>query len=147
MEKYNRRRLKACAVFLCAFSYAVFADSRASPSDCPSHDFPHFLSAFSEHVDAQERYIGFPLEKQHLDKSAEPEPKLVVERLPASQVALPVMPSNSERTARTLSLSTAMIDENNAKVFLMKADTDFQVIYFFRKDACWSLYRIEDWSL
>jgi len=40
-----------------------------------------------------------------------------------------------------------VIDENNAKVFLIKADADFLVIYFFRRDACWSLYRIEDWSL
>lgn len=114
---------------------------------CPSQDFSNFLHAYSENIAIQERFISYPLERQYLEMDAEPEPKPVAQHLPRDQVNFPVIPASADRKARHLNLRTELIDSKTARLFLAKADTDHQAIYFFRKESCWTLYQIEDWSL
>ncbi|MFY0581022.1 hypothetical protein ACN28S_48325 [Cystobacter fuscus] len=59
----------------------------------------------------------------------------------------PVLPSQSERKAKSLELRVNPPASGHAELVLWQPDTDYQVSYFFRKNACWELERIEDRSL
>lgn len=121
--------------------------AKAPHSTCPSREFSAFLSMFSESVDIQRDFTRYPLERQHLDLGTSPEPKPVVRSLQRNQVSFPVIPGAAERKLKSLSLRVENVDYGAVKLLLVKADTDYQVVYLFRRDSCWSLYRIEDWSL
>lgn len=122
-------------------------DEKKQHSACPSQEFSAFFNAFSENVETQRAFTVFPLESQHLDLAADPEPKPVLQRLQYNQTRFPVISGASERKLKRLDLRADRTDSDTVKVFVTKADGDYQVVYFFRKSSCWSLYRIEDWSL
>ena len=114
---------------------------------CPSQDFPEFLKVFSENVDIQKAFTKYPLKKQQLDLDADPEPEPVLRNLQRGQISFPVIPGESERKLKSLTLRIEKVEPKKAKLSLVKADTDWHVLYFFSKNACWNLERIEDWSL
>lgn len=117
------------------------------PLQCIAEDFPSFLIAFSESVDNQKVFTRFPLERLRIDIDADPEPKPLLESITKEETKFPLMPNAKVRKAKGLTLR---IDEQNAqraKVTLLKEDTDFQVVYFFSREKCWMLVRVEDWSL
>jgi hypothetical protein len=116
-------------------------------TQCPSADFRVFLSAFTESIQIQKLFTHFPLEKLQVDVDADPEPKPVTKSLDRSHVSFPVIPNSAERTKNNLGIRIDNIDSSEAKVALRKEDTDYQVTYFFVKNSCWKLTRIEDWSL
>lgn len=123
------------------------SDAEQQQLACPSQDFSAFLNAFAERVEVQRAFTTYPLQKQHLESGADPEPKPVVRNLSRSQVSFPVIPAASERKLKQLTLRAEPVGDSAVKLFLVKADTDYQVVYFFNKDACWRLDRIEDGSL
>ena len=114
---------------------------------CPSQDFSEFLKMFSESVVIQKAFTKYPLVKQQLDLAADPKPKPIIRNLRPNQVSFPVMPGESERRLRSLTLHIEKIEPTKAKLSIAKVDTDYQVSYFFIKNSCWNLGRIEDWSL
>lgn len=120
---------------------------QANSSQCFSKDFSGFFVHFSNSTEVQKSSTHFPLEKLHIDIDAEPEPAPVVESLDASKVNFPVFPAEAERRAKGLVIRVDEQDVQHARVVLTKEDTDYQVLYFFQKNMCWALVRMEDWSL
>ena len=95
----------------------------------------------------QVAFTQYPLLEQRLDINAEPEPKPVVRKLRRDQVSFPVFPNEAERRKQSLVLRIDEKKSNHVKLTLVKEDTDYQVNYFFSRDSCWRLKRIEDRSL
>lgn len=122
-------------------------DKVKSDSICPATDFSEFLNAFVDSEELQHLFTMMPLKWQQLDLDAEPEPKQVLRILDSQEIKFPLIPSPSERRAKSLTLKIEYLSDHRAKVVLDQSDTDYQVFYFFSKNACWRLERIEDWSL
>lgn len=114
---------------------------------CPSQNFSKFLKEFSEREEVQKAFTKYPLEQQQLDLDADPEPKPFVRNLGRHQIKFPVIPRESERQMKSLTLRVSKIASRRAKLTLSKSDTDYRILYFFSKNSCWKLERIEDWSL
>lgn len=114
---------------------------------CSAETFPDFVTRFGDNVSAQRGATSSPLHWQRLDLKAQPEPKPVVEALGLAQLPFPVMPLAAERQKASLLLDVSAPGAYLGKVTLHKADTDYLVNYYFIKKACWSLVRIDDWSL
>lgn len=114
---------------------------------CPADDFRHFAQQFADDQDVQKRFTQFPLTKQYLDLDAEPEPQKVTHALTRGQVKLPLLPLKREREAKALGIQFVHMGKARARIDLRKADSDYQVSYYFLKNDCWQLVRIEDHSL
>jgi hypothetical protein len=146
--------LLAAGVFLIACEPRISATDPATataqgdPSTkdvtCPSQEFPVFLDAFVGNAEVQKAFTATPLRIDSLDSNAEPEPEPVSTM--TSDFTFPVIPGEKEQSAAGLSLSIERAGSDSV-VTLEKADTDYQVLYYFRKDACWTLYRKEDKSI
>lgn len=136
---------------ICSYAYALDPAShpirQAGQAACPSRDFSEFIKAFSENTEVQAAFTKYPLQQQRLDANAEPEPKPVVRKLRRDQVSFPVLPNEAERKKQSLVLRIDEKKSNHVKLTLVKGDTDYQVNYFFSRNSCWRLERIEDWSL
>lgn len=113
---------------------------------CPADKFKSFFDAFSENIQLQKQVTQFPLEKL-IVIDADPEPRPVVKRLKKNQITFPVIPNLLERKNKGLSVRLETSGSNQAKAILFKEDTDYQVIFFFTRNGCWKLNKIEDWSL
>ncbi len=138
----------------CGHSHAADAHAPSAPqappsasAACPAQEFLEFLEAFSENSEVQMTFTRSPLEMQQLDLNARPEPKPFIRRMEHREIKFPVFPNNEERKARLLTLRVDQLASRQAKITLVKSDTDYQISYFFGRGACWELERIEDWSL
>lgn len=129
-------------------SYAGHAQDAASSVQssvrCPAGDFESFFNVFANDVSVQKAFTRKPLQIDYLDPAADPEPKFVSEM--SSSFDFPVVPGAAEQETRGLIRSTKDLPGESV-VTLEKPDTDYQVSYYFRKGACWTLYRKEDKSL
>lgn len=114
---------------------------------CPSSNFKDFLASYTEDSQVQRKFTKFPLRMQHLDVRAQPEPKPVVQILAKGQVKFPLIQRASDRQSLSLVIEINEIEDRQAKITLKKVDTDYQVNYFFSRNGCWKLDRIEDWSM
>lgn len=143
------------AVAISENSYALDARARhenhASAENsvaCPSQDFPKFLKAFSESKKIQIAFTKYPLRKQQLDLNADPEPKPFIRNLERHQIEFPVFPGEAKRKKESLNLRIDKLTSGKAELTIRASDSDsYQVSYFFSKNSCWKLERIEDWSL
>lgn len=111
---------------------------------CPSEEFPTFLDAFMSSIEVQKTFTASPLQIDTLDANAEPEPKVISTM--SAEITFPVMPDRKKQSEEGLTLS---VERPAAKpiVKLERPDTDYQVLYHFRKEGCWMLYRKEDKSI
>ena len=147
--------LVALALLLAQHVYALDpsgqSDSREVSSDlqisCPAADFPAFVRAFSNDVNVQRAFTKYPLKKQWLDPDPGPEPREVIQDLDRHQIQFPILPLPEERVNYSLEIRIDSVTADSAKITLVEPDTDYQVSYFFKKNSCWTLTRIEDWSL
>lgn len=147
--------LAVLALLIARNAYALDPDvqpasrviSSASQASCPAADFSVFVREFSNDIRIQKAFTRYPLKKQRLDPDAEPEPKKIVQDLERHKIKFPVLPLHEERVKRSLEIRIDSVTVTNAKITLIKPDTDYQVSYFFKKNNCWRLTRIEDWSL
>lgn len=114
---------------------------------CPSRDFHIFFRDFTEKIEIQRTFTSFPLAKQVLDLHVEPEPKPIQLSLSRNQVSFPLLPDRQHRKLRSLDLKLDELSPAHSRVTLKRADTDYQILYFFSLRECWYLDRIEDWSL
>jgi len=135
------------------------SDARANPKaqtlthkaaiqeQCPSRTLALFAEAFSTSEAVQSAFTKFPLRKQELDLSAQPEPRPHTKWLTRTQVAFPVLPLLPRRAAEGLSIRIEALGTRTGKVLLFKQDTGYLVKYHFRLSSCWELVAIEDWSV
>jgi hypothetical protein len=137
----------ACLVFVLALASCARSPEPEATARCPAQEFSEFLEAFSESQEVQRAFTKYPLEKQQVDVNATPEPKPFTRRLERQQVEFPLIPNKAERKAQSLDLRVDPLAAGQVRLTLLQSDTDYQVSYFFRKDACWELERIEDASL
>ena len=119
----------------------------AATAACPAEDFDSFLHHFANEIAVQKAFVSVPLQSDSIDPEAEPEPAPVSRMLDKSELQFPLMPSEQQQLKQGLSLSKTVIDPQQVKVKLTKADTDYQVSFFFRRQGCWTLYRMQDDSL
>lgn len=119
----------------------------ARPIVCPATDFARFIDAYANDIAIQKAFTSDLIRKQHLDLTAEPEPKMVSELLHRDVIRFPILPLRAERTRRALKMRFGNVNARSAKFVLFKPDTDEQVEFFFQKNRCWILMRIDDTSL
>lgn len=112
---------------------------------CPSQDFAMFLTAFVGDSDIQKQFTVRPLQSDSIHADAEPEPQPVTTML--SDLQFPVIPSQREQIDQGLVMSAEAAGSNVMVVKLAKPDTDYQLSYYFKRDACWMLYRKSDESI
>ncbi|GAB7533353.1 hypothetical protein PS3A_57690 [Pseudomonas sp. 3A(2025)] len=114
---------------------------------CPSQDFDRFAQRFANDIDVQKSFVSTPLQNTFIDPEAQPEPRQVSQRLEKAQLNFPLMPDDQQQHAQGLTLTKQLTGTDRAMIKLTKADTDYQRSLFFKREACWLLYRIQDDSL
>ncbi|MDR6843259.1 hypothetical protein [Pseudoxanthomonas sacheonensis] len=114
---------------------------------CPSPNFEGFLKVFISDVEAQKEFSAKPLESQTVDATAEPEPALVTKMLTATELEFPLIPSEQQQANEGLKMRQSVLENGDIKVTLAKEDTDYQMSFYFKKEACWKLIRIRNDSL
>jgi hypothetical protein len=119
----------------------------AATTDCPAQDFDDFLHHFANDVAVQEAFVSVPLQSDYIDADSEPEPSRVSRQLSREQIEFPVMPDEALQRDQGLELSKQVIDPTQVIIKLTREDTDYQLSLYFRKEACWVLYRVQDDSL
>lgn len=120
--------------------------SPATPA-CPSQDFDKFFVAFAGDAQVQKAHVAMPLESETIDSNAEPEPKPVIKQLALSELKFPLLPDPQQQAQDKLELTKTVSDATHVEIKLAKPDTDYQMVYLFRNDGCWTLYRTRDDSL
>ena len=119
----------------------------SAPLACPSLSFDGFLKAFVESPEVQKAFSAKPLESQAVDAAAEPEPALVTKMLTANELQFPLIPSEQQQAKEGLIMRQSVLENDDIKVTLAKEDTDYQMSFYFKKEACWKLIRIRNDSL
>jgi hypothetical protein len=136
---------RTISALLAATSLAAATPALAA---CPATTFDGFLAAFSENTALQRQYTANPLTTHTIDPAAEPEPRMVTNRLPVNAVRMPIMPDKAERKRDGLLTTKAPQADGTMDVKLAKADSGYQLLYRFRKDGtCWQLAEYTDESL
>lgn len=115
--------------------------------ECPAQDFDGFLKRFSNDIEIQKTFVSTPLLSEFIDPEAQPEPRPVSQRLDKTQLTFPLMPSEDQQREQGLTLDKQITGPDQALIKLTKADTGYQLSLFFKREACWKLYRIQDDSL
>ncbi|WP_407315367.1 hypothetical protein [Pseudomonas sp. nanlin1] len=119
----------------------------AGVAACPAQDFDGFLKRFANDIELQKAFVSSPLQSEYIDPEAQPEPRPVSELLEKSQLKFPLMPSDQQQRDQGLTLAKRLKGPDQAVIKLTKADTGYQLSLFFKREACWMLYRIQDDSL
>lgn len=114
---------------------------------CSTESFAEFVNRFGESTSLQRSATSIPLHRQRMDLSAQPEPKPIFQVVGLSQLKFPLLPSAADRQKASLVLDAGAMSNSVGKVTLRKPDTDYLVNYYFIRKACWTLVRVEDWSL
>lgn len=117
----------------------------ASPR-CPAQEFNRFLEVFVDSIEVQRAFTVLPLQSDSVDAEAEPEPRVVTKMLSDSELQFPVIPSTQQQLQQALAMSSH-VSGRDMVVKLTKPDSDYQMSYYFRHDACWMLYRKSDESI
>jgi hypothetical protein len=111
---------------------------------CPSQDLAAFVAAFAEDQALQKAFTADPVDTAFVDMSAQPEPTESVEAMPREKLRFPVMPNRAQQQKEGLKYREVANEAGQAIVVLEIPDTDAQVLYTFRRDACWTLIKIVD---
>jgi hypothetical protein len=111
---------------------------------CPSQDLKAFVAAFAEDPALQKAFTADPVDTAFVDMSAQPEPTESVEAMPREKLRFPVMPNRVQQQKEGLKYREVANEGGQAIVVLEIPDTDAQVLYTFRRDACWTLVKIVD---
>ena len=126
---------------------AASQTSTASVTTCPAQDFDGFLKRFANDIEVQKTFVSTPLQSEFIDPEAQPEPRPVSELLDKSHLRFPLMPSDQQQRDQGLTLAKQLKGPDQAMIKLTKADTGYQLSLYFKREACWVLYRIQDESL
>jgi hypothetical protein len=105
------------------------------------------LAKFADDETIQCAFTLYPLTQLGLDYEAKPEPEVFIRYLARDQVQFPIFPSTKEQAASSLEVKLDHLLKNDAMVTVFQPDTGYRIIYLFRKNGCWRLRRIENWSM
>jgi hypothetical protein len=119
----------------------------AATQACPAEDFEHFLAAFAGNVSIQKAFTARPLRSDSIDASADPEPRPVTRMLNDADIDFPVIVDLRQLRDEGATVRTSATSATEMKVTIFKQDTDLQMSFYFRKNGCWQLYRLQDDSL
>jgi uncharacterized protein YecT (DUF1311 family) len=111
---------------------------------CPSKDLNAFVAAFAEDPALQKAFTAETVDTAFVDMNAQPEPAESLEPLPREKLRFPVMPNRVQQQKEGLKYRKVANQGGRAVVVLEFPDTDAQVLYTFRRDACWTLVKIVD---
>ena len=125
----------------------VDAATTKAATACPSQEFESFLEAFAGDIDLQRAFTARPLHSESLDTGADPEPRSVTRMLDEPDIEFPLIADLDQLREEGVSLNTSVIPPGGRQVLLSKEDTGFQVSFYFRKDDCWPLYKVQDDSI
>lgn len=127
-------------------STAVSESSMASEK-CPFESIEDFVSKYAVNHELQRKYTTFPLVHSKI-VDGEQEPKVVTEMITKSKAEIPIMPGPKESKKLGLDKSSiSKLRENRWEYKLWKEDTDFQLRFIVKKDACFSLIEYHNDSL
>lgn len=121
--------------------------AQAKLAACPAQDFDDFLKRFANDIELQKAFVSTPLQSEYIDPEAQPEPRPVSKLLDKSQLQFPLMPGDQQQHDQGLTLAKRLKGSDQAVIKLTEADTGYQLSLFFKREACWRLYRIQDESL
>jgi hypothetical protein len=111
---------------------------------CPSQELKSFVAAFAEDPALQKAFTAQTVATAFVDMNAQPEPAEQVEMLSRERLAFPVMPNRAQQQREGLHYREVANENGRAVVALEIPDTDAQLLYTFRRDACWTLVKIVD---
>ncbi len=138
------------ACWISACNGPVVADSvpdvQKVAEACPADNFEEYLERFENDVEAQRRHTASPLQWDFVDACEVFLRPALKQMLGAAEIEYPVIP-DSALQARDGLVREMTASNEEVQVKLSKPDTDYQVTYYFRTGACWTLYRKADDSL
>jgi uncharacterized protein YecT (DUF1311 family) len=111
---------------------------------CPSQEIAAFVTAFAEDPALQKTFTAERVDTAFVDMSAQPEPAESVETLSRETLRFPVMPNRAQQQKEGLRYREVSVEGDRALIALEIPDTDAQLLYTFRRDACWTLVKIVD---
>lgn len=114
---------------------------------CPHPEFDAFLPHFGNEIALQEKSVADPLLSERIDPSAEPEPRLVSEKIALRDVTWPVMPDPAALPRDGREMVVSRQDDGSMKVLIRRPDTSDQQAYYFAQRPCWQLVRMVDESI
>ncbi|MBN9549276.1 MAG: hypothetical protein J0H31_10455 [Alphaproteobacteria bacterium] len=120
------------------------AAAQSGRAACPSNDIADFFQAFAESPELQRAHTASTVETAFVDWSAQPEPVESAEPMERDKLHFPLLPDRASRQQEGLRYRETAGDENRVTVVLEVPDTDTQLRYTFRRDACWTLIKIVD---
>jgi uncharacterized protein YecT (DUF1311 family) len=111
---------------------------------CPATDLAGFVAAFAESPALQKAFTAPIVEIAFIDWSAQPEPVESVESKSRDALQFPVMPDRARQQAEGLRYREIGSEGERTTITFEVPDTDMQLRYTFRRDACWTLVKIVD---
>jgi uncharacterized protein YecT (DUF1311 family) len=120
------------------------ATSPSAAPACPATDLAGFVAAFAESPALQKAYTAPVVETAFVDWNAQPEPAESVEKTSRDALRFPVMPNRARQQAEGLRYREIGKEGDRTTIALEVPDTDTQLRYIFRRDACWTLVKIVD---
>ncbi len=114
---------------------------------CPHPEFDAFLPHFGNEIALQEKSVADPLLSERIDASAEPEPRLVSEKIALRDVTWPVMPDPAALPRDGREMEVSRQDDGSMKVLIRRPNTSDQQAYYFAQRPCWQLVRMVDESI
>ncbi len=127
-----------------AVSSSSTTTSPSAAPACPATDLAGFVAAFAESPALQKAYTAPVVETAFIDWNAQPEPAESVEKTPRDALRFPVMPNRARQQAEGLRYREIGTEGERSTITLEVPDTDAQLRYTFRRDACWTLVKIVD---
>lgn len=118
--------------------------SAGTASTCPATDLAGFVAAFAESPSLQKAFTAPVVDTAFIDWNAEPEPAESVEQTSRDALRFPVMPDRVRQQAEGLRYREIGSEGDRTTIVLEVPDTDSQLRYTFRRDACWTLVKIVD---
>ncbi|HEY1137642.1 MAG TPA: lysozyme inhibitor LprI family protein [Xanthomonadaceae bacterium] len=122
---------------------ATVKPASAAPS-CPSKDLAGFVAAFAESPSLQKAFTAPVVDTAFVDWNAQPEPAESVEQTSRDALRFPVMPDRARQQTEGLRYREIGSEGDRTTIVLEVPDTDTQLRYTFRRDACWTLVKIVD---
>ena len=120
------------------------ATSPSTAPACPATDLAGFVAAFAESPALQKAFTAPVVDTAFVDWNAQPEPAESVEKTPRDALRFPVMPNRARQQSEGLRYREIGTQSDRSTVALEVPDTDTQLRYTFRRDACWTLVKIVD---
>ena len=146
-DSVQQQTVRAAGISALSTDGASSAHPASTTPTCPAQTFDIFLMAFANDVAVQKAFVTQPLQSESVDALAEPEPRPITKMLGFDQLHFPLMPNLQRQALDGLQLVKTISGNGEMEVKLVKPDTDYQVLFFFRNDGCWKLYRMRDDSL